>query len=266
MQLRRFAYLDTEALAQYVAAVEGGLRQDVTERDQRDRSGSASLGPSVAHADISGGKASEESRRLRDTDEARFDRLLKAARRDSENLDWLEVLEADTSMAGAAIGTMIEWESDLWVPDVIRLLASAGGTLDALSAISELAPLMGVLGIEGGQDLPDGEELAAMGGFIKTMDTKLIVVGEDLDSDWKISATLEPQFIRGDIEGQARIVGKVARRVPADKSKPFLTFPGMIALPRRQRRELERAPIPEGKDDEHLIGPALVLDLLAIYR
>lgn len=264
--LRRFAYLDTEALAQYVAALEGGLRQDVTETDRRDSSKDAGADIRVAKASVSKGAASEESRRLADTNEARFDRLLTAAAQNADRLDWLKVLEAETSMPDAAIGTMIEWECDLFVPDVVRTLASVGDASAALSALSDLAPLMGTFGIGGSDDLPDSGEVAAMAGFVEAMDAKLIVVGEDLDSEWKISATLDPEFIQGDFEGDARIVGKVAKRIRTGRSKPFLTFPGMNLMSRQERRQTERSPIPEGKEDEYLIGPALMLDLLAIYR
>ncbi|WP_276320667.1 hypothetical protein [Phytoactinopolyspora endophytica] len=40
----------------------------------------------------------------------------------------------------------------------------------------------------------------------------------------------------------------------------------MNLVPREERRKMERqAPAP-GKEDEYLEGPALMLDLLALYR
>lgn len=264
--LRRFTYLDTEALGQYVAAVEGGLRQESTSTDHRDRNTGAAIDAKVARVDLSGGSAIEESLRLQDTDEARFDRLVASGRSRSDELDWLEVLDADDGLSTAAIGTMIEWECDLYVPDVIRMLAKAGGMIDAVRTFTELAPLMQTLGADVSDGLPNLDELRAASGVVEAMDAKLVVVGDDPDTDWQVSATLEPHFMRGDIEGRARIVGKVARKLPAGRSKPFVTFPGMNVLPRRQRRDIERAPIPDGKEDEYLTGPALILDLLAIYR
>jgi hypothetical protein len=264
--LRRFTYLDTEALGQYVAAVEGGLRQESTTTDRRDQSTGAAIDARVARLDASGAHAVGESLRFEDTNESRFARLMEVGRSRSDELDWLEVLEADDAFSAAAIGTMVEWECDLFVPDVVQMLAKAGGMLDALRAFTDLAPLMETLGADVSDGLPNADELRAASGVVEAMDTKLVIVGDDPDADWQISATLDPEFVRGDIEGRARIVGKVARKVPSGRWKPFVTFPGMNVLPRRQRRDMERAPIPEGKEDEYLMGPALILDMLAIYR
>lgn len=40
----------------------------------------------------------------------------------------------------------------------------------------------------------------------------------------------------------------------------------MNLLPREERRRLERQSPPTGKENEYLAGPALMLDILAIYR
>jgi hypothetical protein len=74
------------------------------------------------------------------------------------------------------------------------------------------------------------------------------------------------QSLHGDIEGRAKVVGKVSKIVPRGRWKPYLTFPGANLVSREERRKVERqAPAP-GKEDEYLSGPALMLDILAIYR
>jgi hypothetical protein len=62
------------------------------------------------------------------------------------------------------------------------------------------------------------------------------------------------------------VVGKVSRVLKEGQLRPFTTFPGMNLGSREQRRKLERQRPKEGEEDQYLIGPALMLDILAIYR
>ncbi|MPZ91866.1 MAG: hypothetical protein GEU68_09600 [Actinobacteria bacterium] len=114
--------------------------------------------------------------------------------------------------------------------------------------------------------MPDDEEMDAAAGFVRGLNASLLVVGEDDETDWRIAGRLKDDFLHGDIEGRARIVGKVSKAVLRGQWKPYLTFPGIKLLSREKRRKMERqAPNPE-QEGEYLSGPALVLDLLAIYR
>ena len=108
--------------------------------------------------------------------------------------------------------------------------------------------------------------MRAVSGFISGLNAGLLVVGEDEETDWRVAAQLTDEFLHGDIEGRACIVGKVSKLIPPGRWKPYLTFPGMNLVPREDRRRMERqAPAP-GSESEYLSGPALMLDILAIYR
>lgn len=48
--------------------------------------------------------------------------------------------------------------------------------------------------------------------------------------------------------------------------KPSLTFPGMNLLSDEKRRAVERQAPPEGQENQYLINPALMLNILPIYR
>ena len=52
----------------------------------------------------------------------------------------------------------------------------------------------------------------------------------------------------------------------AGQWKPLLSLPGMNVLPREQRRKMEREGPESGQEASWLEGPAVMLDLLAIYR
>jgi len=88
----------------------------------------------------------------------------------------------------------------------------------------------------------------------------------DEEIDWRIAGQLDGESLHGDVEGRARVVGKVSKTVPLGRWKPYLTFPGMNLLPREKRRRLERQSPATGKENEYLAGSALMLDILAIYR
>jgi hypothetical protein len=261
--LRRFDYLDRTALGQYVTALEGGLTTESTTRLLR--SGTGGVDVKVINASGERSREEEESRTLADTDEARFDRLLRAAAAEPEALDWVEVLQPDTDLDGIGIGAMLSWECDLYVPEIIQTLARSGEALGAIGMMQNLLPMARSLGLDT-EGLPNDEEMSAVSDFISGMDASLLVVGEDDETDWRVAGQLTDGWLHGDVEGRARVVGKVSKVVPLGRWKPYLTFPGMNLLPREERRRMERqAPAPD-KEGEYLSGPALMLDILAIYR
>jgi len=76
-----------------------------------------------------------------------------------------------------------------------------------------------------------------------------------------------PQVLESILEGRARLVGKVSRVLRSGRWRPFLTFPGMNVVPREERRRMERQPPATGREGVYyLSGPALILDMLAVYR
>jgi len=263
--LRRFDYLDRTALGQYVTALEGGLTTESTTRLLRSGTGTGGVDVKVINASGERSREEEESRTLADTDEARFDRLLRAAAAEPEALDWVEVLQPDTDLDGIGIGAMLSWECDLYVPEIIQTLARSGEALGAIRMMQNLLPMARSLGLDT-EGLPNDEEMSAVSDFISGMDASLLVVGEDDETDWRVAGQLTDGWLHGDVEGRARVVGKVSKVVPLGRWKPYLTFPGMNLLPREERRRMERqAPAPD-KEGEYLSGPALMLDILAIYR
>jgi hypothetical protein len=265
MRLRRFTYLDKTALSQYVTALEGGLTAESTQRSTRSGTGTAGIDAKLAQVAGERAREDEESRTLADTDEARFDRLLKAAMKDPEDLDWIDVTQPDVDYSNVGIGAMVAWECDIHVPDFIQILARSGEALKAIDMMRTLLPTAKRLGLDA-QGLPGNDEMEAVSDFIGGLNANLVVVGEDEGTDWRIAAHLTDDFVHGDVEGRARIVGKVSRVLRAGQWKPYLTFPGMNLGSREDRRRMERQRPALGKENEYIAGPALMLDLLAIYR
>lgn len=263
--LTHFIYLDEAALDQYVSALEGGLVTGTTKRV-------AVVGAVEGGADVKilSGKGSrstenEDSRTIEDTRASRFARLLKAAEEQSDALGWVEVLQPDADLDQIGIGAMVSWECDIYVPDMIRMLSQAGGAIGALRSFEALLPSASALGLDT-SGVPEAPQLRAMAGFLEGMQVKTLIVGEDDGTEWRIAGNLHGAVAHDQIDGRAWVVGKVTRVLGEGQWKPYATFPGMDLIPRAQRRAMERqAPAP-GKEEEYLRGPALMLDILAIYR
>lgn len=263
--LRRFIYLDRTALDQYVTALEGGRTTESTTRLMRTGTGTGGFDAKLISASGEKSQEEEESRTLADTDEARLARLLRAAEAEPEALGWVEVVQPDTDLDGIGLGAMLAWECDLYIPEIVQTLARSGEALGAIGMMQNLLPMARRLGLDT-EGLPNDEEMGAVSGFISGMDASLVVVGEDDETDWRVAGQLDEGSILGDVEGRARVVGKVSKTVPLGRWKPYLTFPGMNLLPREERRRMERQSPAPGKENEYLAGPALMLDILAIYR
>lgn len=263
--LRRFLYLDTAELTKYVSALEGGTTIESTNRWTRTGSGGAGVDAKFAHGEGSRSHEDEESRTFADTDEARFGRLLAAAESRPDDLGWVEVLEPDAAFKDIGIGAMVSWEADIYIPEIVQTMASSGEALGAIGKMQKLLPAAATLGLDT-EGLPTGETISAAAEFIGNLDARLVAVGEDDDTEWRVAAPLIDDFLHGDIEGRARLVGKVSQIVKPGRWKPFLTFPGMKVLSREERRRMERQAPSPGEEGQYLPGPAVMLDLLAIYR
>jgi hypothetical protein len=263
--LRRFVYLDPKALNAYTTALEGGLLTESTRRVTSTGEGAAHVDAKLLGASAGRSRESEDAKTLADTAEARFDRLLKAAEMEPETLGWIEVLQPDVDFEAAYIGAMVSWECDIFVPEIVQTLARSGEFADALGMMQKMLPAAKSLGLET-DDVPSETEMSAMGELLGTLNASLIAVGDDEDTDWKVAGQIDETFLLGELDGRARVVGKVSRVLKAGQWRPFTTFPGMNLGSREQRRKLERQRPKEGEEDQYLMGPALMLDILAIYR
>lgn len=264
--LKRFLYLNTSDLNDYISALEGGLRGSGQRRTTTGSSLGGEANLKVAKGNKESKQEEEESYNFSDTEQARFERLLELASADSEKTGWVEALDPDSHLANIGIGALIEIECEIYVPDEVRLLSSSGGLTEALDTLDAMTPFAAALGLDTTSGLPSKKERDAAKGFISTMKTDLVVVGERDDSDWKVAGQVSPEFTRGDIDGVARIVGKVSSKWGEGEWKPLLALPGSSLMPRKERRALAKKRPKDGEEDQFMQGPALMLDVLAIYR
>lgn len=264
--LRNFVYLNSQSLSQYIAALENGLTTEATTRLVNRGGGKGGVNAQVVNGSLERSHENEETRKYADTQEAQFERLLKAAHNDAEALAWVEVTQPDFDFKDIGVGAMVAWECEIYVPEVVRMMAASGEMVGAIDMFRNLLPAAQALGLKTDKPLPDATTLDATSTFLKNVNVKTLVVGEDDTSDWKVAGQIDQEFVHGDLEGPVRLVGKVTKVVSEGHWKPFLSFPGMGVGSREQRRKLERRAPEPGKEDQFLQGPAIMLDILAIYR
>lgn len=133
----------------------------------------------------------------------------------------------------------------------------------------EILPAATALGLEA-KGLPTAEEMAAVRRFAVAAKVRPVLVGEDMEDQatWRIAGSLKPEYLT-DIEaldGPAICVGKVVKVVESGRWYPLVTIPGMNLMGREERRKLERTPPKPKEEKNYLKGPALLLDMLAVYR
>ncbi|MEU4404146.1 hypothetical protein AB0F88_06450 [Streptosporangium sp. NPDC023963] len=264
--LKRFLYLDEPKLADYVSALEGGLRNSRELKSVRGGKKDAGIDAKVARGSIEHSEQSEETVSLTDTSHARFERLLELATAAPDASGWIEILDAEEGLKDAGFGAMISVECDAYVPDIIKALTPQGGLAEALGQVEAFLPYAETFELDV-SGMPSKKEIDAVKGVSQLLGGKLVVVGELDDSEWRIAGQLDPSHIRdSDIEGRVIIIGKIMKKWEAEKWKPLLALPGSSLLPRNQRRVLERTRPEAGQEDQYLEGPAVMIEVLAIYR
>jgi hypothetical protein len=264
--LNRFLYLDTVALDGYLSAIEDGLRTSSESEDRTETSAEGKVDIKV----VGGGGARKSSAGSKvttsDTAHARYRRLISALDADPEEYDWHDVFEVDTVLESVSTGALIKLDCELHIPDSIKML-TGGELAGMLNMMQELTPLARMMNFAT-EGLPDENQVAGMSKFASSLPTdSTVVVGEPDSDSWKVAGKLQGNYLTdSEIDGPAIIVGKVARKVRVGEWKSLLSLPGMALMPRAQRRKMEKDGPSESTKDYFIDGPAIMLDVLAIYR
>lgn len=260
-------YLDTDALANYIASLEGGLRQSGTSRSKGAKGLGGAVGAGPLKVEGKNDRESEETLNVADHDAARLARLIDAGHAHPGAVGWEEVLEPDTAFAQSSLGTLIEWECDIYVPDLIKALSKQSGLGEAITQMQLFMPAADALGLDM-EGLPSIREMQAVASFVDGLDVAPVVVGEVSDTEWRVVGALNPKWLRegATLDDRVRIIGKVKKRIDQGCWYPLSSLPGMNLVGREERRRMEREGPQTPADEANFIpGPALVVDFLAIY-
>lgn len=262
--LKSFLYLNEAALSDYVSALEGGVRSTVGDRrlDSRGAHGKAGVagfggGGDTAHE-------AEQTISMTDTPPAQFERLMRLAAADPESAGWVEVLDPDTEFPDLLVGALIDIECDIQIPSFVSMLNRSSGLMDTMKSMTALSDIM-----PAGAPAIDPNQLAMVETMTNLLGDKLMIVGTPESDEWSVTGQLLPTHQRvdtEDVEGDVRLVGKVKRKIRRGESHSLMALPGSSIMSREKRREIARKGPSSDSDDSWVRGPALILDILAIYR
>lgn len=260
-------HLDESALESYIAAFEGGLRDSGSSVTKGSKGLGGTLGVAAAKLDAHLDAESQDTVSVRDHSASRLQRLITAGNDHPDEVGWLEVLEPDSDFSDVGIGAFVHWECEVFIPDSIAALANREGLSDLLRLFKGLAPSAKALGLAM-EGAPSLEQVDAMSSFVENVDVVPVIVGDDVDTYWKVVGALSRAWIRPQavFDGPARIIGKVKKRIDKDRWYPLFSLPGMNLVGRDERRRMERqGPTSPSQEAQYVRGPALVVDYLAIY-
>jgi hypothetical protein len=258
--LRNFLFLDETQLNQYISQVEDGLRGSANRSMASDKDKKAELDAKIAKFALGKKNLSSESQTYEDNGAARFDRLLSLVEGFEDDFGWVDLEEQPDDIASLRPGHILECSAELYESELTRLTASSG-MLSMLPLVKAFSRMPGV-NADGLDGIDDGT-VDAMGSFGAAMKGASIILGDVHDTEWKLVASIPAEV---DVDGDAYVVGKVSKIWGAGTWRPLPGLPIISQMPREQRREFER----KGPDEEGKMmwveGPAVQLEMLAIYR
>ncbi len=258
--LRHFLYLDNDQLDQYVSQVEDGLRQSVSRLNSTEKSKGGKVDVKLAAANAGTTNQEQSDAAFADTPAARFERLTSLVSGNEDQFGWVEILQ-ESDLQGVRSGNLIDVTAEIYEPEIVAAFG-AKGLMSALPLVKALSAGMGGPGLT---NMPKPEQLDAMAQFSAAMPEGLLQ-GDVVDSDWTIIGRLSASGNPKDIEGDARVVGKVTKVWGTGQWRPIPGLPVVSNFSRQQKREYERKGPDEGSRMMWIEGPAIELDILAVYR
>lgn len=275
--LLRFIYLDTSTLADYAAQLDGGTLVETKTRRLKRRSGGAKAGVAGVGLNLNLSNDDDDALTYTHPPAAQFQRLLAVAEGNPDALLWTEVLEPDSTFKDLQVGETLMWECDADIHQASRMMAKGADASKVLEMLPGLLSALTARATTDNQaispeDAQKLEQLTALGAVGKQLidDAGLmpVVVCTDDTTEWSLYGELDPDYLRADIKDERlMIVGKVKRIVPAGTWRRLITAPGIpLTTLTNQGQVSGNGEPPEEKFDPFVRGPALQLDILAIYR
>lgn len=257
--LPRFLYLDDKGLGEYLSVVEEGISD---ESKRRRLSNGTSIDSTTLGELTSGDSTSEEERIVRETASQRFIRLVSALDAASTRWRYRDISALDEEFSTINVADLVQVQCEVEIPPFIRMLSQPDQLDDMVNMLETFRTMAPMLG-EKVEGLPGKKEARAFRDFGKAMKSDVVVVGDQEDGGPQVTGKLNKDYIRDGVEGEVFILGKVAKKLKDGETHSLLAIPGASLMSRQQRRQAARQ---EQTDDSTLVGPALALDILAIYR
>ncbi|MFF3274846.1 hypothetical protein ACFYWU_28555 [Streptomyces chrestomyceticus] len=251
--------MDERALGEYLSIVEEGLSDEFKRRLSLSAPGVdvPSLG------EVGGSESnSEEEKVVRETASQRFIRLVAALDANASRWRYRDVADLAESFESLKVMDFLHAQVEMEIPPVVQLMSQPeqlNGMLDMLEALRPMASMMG----EDVDGLPGEEQTKAIRGFGKVMKSDVVIVGDQVENGPKVTGKLNKEYVRDTIEGEVFVLGKISKKWEKGESHSLLALPGASLMSRAQRRQAARQ---QQSDENTLTGPAVTLDILAVYR
>jgi hypothetical protein len=268
--LRKFLFLDTDTVTDYLAALEGSVLAGTIEETQQEthkKEGGADVKVVRAGA---GSEDSTQTRRERVINPAaQFQRLYELL----ESEDAIRFLESFDEEIWSQLkrDEILEIQADIRLPEMLVL---ARGVKELPSLMDAFEPFKEFLDT-GDQTFDEIQSQAnMMSAFGDLANTKEVpILFEAIGAPYfHFAARLPRRYLMCDtldLQGEAVVFGKVQRLVQRDQSETVFSLDrGLDALTAQLNRKQRRALAKKSSKDlvEVLKGPGLILLPIAVYR
>lgn len=264
--LRDFIFLNTNMLNNYLSTIEGYSAEefDYTESEKGQKGGKLGYSPIVE------GNASQETTRETKskrvlTHPAQFQKLYEALEK-QEQIKHIDLFD-DKYWADIQKGEILEIQAKVRIPAFIMQLQQVQGFTPLVNLMQKFGSGVEdsvLVGLEGMSDLQKITESKPIPVLFQAASTPRFSFAADLSRE-HITGNL------ADFQGEAVVFGKVQQILTkGQKLEVFSFLPDMLAMPNlsRQQRLALKSNKNKGKNSftETLVGPAIVLLPLAVYR
>jgi hypothetical protein len=266
--LRDFIFLNTNMLNNYLSTIEGYLADEFeyTESEKGQKGGKLGYSPIVE-----GNASSETSRETTSkrvlTPPSQFQKLYEVLEK-QEQIKHLDLLD-DEYWANIQKGEILEIQAKVRIPTFIMQLEQVQGFAPLVNLMQKFGP-----GLVKDSDLTVLEGMSDLRKFNESKPIPLLFQSASTPK-FNFAADLPREYITGnltDFQGDAVVFGKVQRILSKGQKLDVFSFlPDMLNMPnlnRQQRLALKsnKNNKAKGTFTETLVGPAIALTPLAIYR
>ena len=220
---RPYKYLDAALAESYLSQLIDGIPEggSTTERSGITEGGGYGLG--LRGTGVRGGRETQEGtenqERFRYNPESVFSRLYEELNIETEEEDKI-LVQLDSldknSWDELCDGDIIEITGTMKIPDILK-------AFDIASKFRQMLPSLDQIGAWSGEEIPFGEKdralLTGLGGFqeaLASQEATVVIIEPIKTPEYRFVAKSRTECLRpsaGDIEGEAKVVGTVGRKV-----------------------------------------------------
>jgi len=268
MILRKFLFLDTDTLEDYLATVDGfvsGNSIEQKETEKKDFKGGAGY-----HGIVEAGGAIEKQKEVKQTlaitDAAKFQKLYEIL--EKENAFAILDLFDQEYWEKISRGDLLEIEGQIQLPNSYKVTQS----MDELSPWIDIMTQLGEKPFKNANERENFEGIQSVSRLVAEKPVSIIFTSISTPG-YRFTANLQKRFLKcqiEEIEGEATIFGKVQRVIKkGEKLDVFSILPAIIgklpSMSSTQKNQFQRELVEQGLADI-VKGPALLVSVLAIYR